>query len=119
MANKVKNKYYNRSHICPHTCGVSPEAKFRQLIKCLRNITWPKGTHTCIIINISHKSCFYKLRVYIVQNLLNNDSSKGEFELDESYFGAKRIRGKRGRGAAGKTPVLCRYEQIVIQCAGY
>ena len=30
----------------------------------------------------------------------------GVFELDESYFGAKRIRGKRGRGAAGKTPVF-------------
>jgi transposase len=30
----------------------------------------------------------------------------GEIELDESYFGAKRVRGKRGRGAAGKTPVF-------------
>lgn len=30
----------------------------------------------------------------------------GEIECDESYFGAKRIRGKRGRGAAGKTPVF-------------
>jgi len=30
----------------------------------------------------------------------------GEFECDESYFGAKRVRGKRGRGAAGKTPVF-------------
>ena len=30
----------------------------------------------------------------------------GEFELDESYFGARRVRGKRGRGAAGKTPVF-------------
>ena len=30
----------------------------------------------------------------------------GTFELDESYFGAKRVRGKRGRGAAGKTPVF-------------
>lgn len=29
-----------------------------------------------------------------------------EFELDESYFGAKRIRGKRWRWAAGKTPVF-------------
>lgn len=27
-------------------------------------------------------------------------------EVDESYFGAKRVRGKRGRGAAGKTPVF-------------
>ena len=24
----------------------------------------------------------------------------------QSYFGAKRVRGKRGRGAAGKTPVF-------------
>ena len=30
----------------------------------------------------------------------------GEIECDESYFGARRIRGKRGRGAAGKTPVF-------------
>lgn len=30
----------------------------------------------------------------------------GEIEIDESYFGAKRVRGKRGRGAAGKTPVF-------------
>lgn len=31
---------------------------------------------------------------------------KGEFEIDESYFGAHRVRGKRGRGASGKTPVF-------------
>jgi transposase-like protein len=31
----------------------------------------------------------------------------GEMEVDESYFGARRVRGKRGRGAAGKTPVFC------------
>jgi len=30
----------------------------------------------------------------------------GEVEIDESYFGARRVRGKRGRGAAGKTPVI-------------
>ena len=30
----------------------------------------------------------------------------GEIEVDESYFGARRDRGKRGRGAAGKTPVF-------------
>jgi transposase len=26
--------------------------------------------------------------------------------LDESYFGAKIVRGKKSRGAAGKTPVF-------------
>lgn len=30
----------------------------------------------------------------------------GEVEVDESYFGARRIRGKRGRGAYGKTIVF-------------
>ena len=30
----------------------------------------------------------------------------GKFELDESCFGAKRVRGKRGHEAAGKTPVF-------------
>ena len=37
---------------------------------------------------------------------LSQKPELGEFELDESYFGAKRVRGKRGRGAAGKTPVF-------------
>lgn len=35
-----------------------------------------------------------------------NIKTSGIFECDESYFGAKRVRGKRGRGAAGKTPVF-------------
>ena len=29
-----------------------------------------------------------------------------EFELDESYFGARRVCDKSGRGAAGETPVF-------------
>ena len=40
------------------------------------------------------------------QSLKEYSLEEGEFELDESYFGAKRVRGKRGRGAAGKTPVF-------------
>lgn len=51
-------------------------------------------------------------------------NDKGIFECDESYFGAKRIRGKRGRGAVGKTPVfglLKRngkvYVQVVKNCS--
>jgi len=30
----------------------------------------------------------------------------GEFEADESYFGTRKVRSKRGRRAAGKTPVF-------------
>ena len=35
----------------------------------------------------------------------------GEIEMDESYFGARRIRGKRGRGADGKTIVFGIYKR--------
>ena len=47
-----------------------------------------------------------------------------EIEVDESYFGAKRVRGKRGRGARGKTKVFGMkkhgdkvYTQIVNNCS--
>ena len=41
--------------------------------------------------------------------IIKDDQSirfSGEIELDESYFGARRVRGKRSRGAAGKTKVF-------------
>jgi transposase-like protein len=48
----------------------------------------------------------------------------GVVEVDESYFGARRVKGKRGRGAYGKTPVfgiLQRggkvYTEMVPDCA--
>ena len=33
----------------------------------------------------------------------NKHSSSGELEIDESYFRAKKVRGKKDRGAAGKS----------------
>ena len=42
----------------------------------------------------------------MLQVLAETRTESGEFEVDESYFGAHRVRGKRGRGAAGKTPVF-------------
>ena len=48
----------------------------------------------------------------------------GEIEVDESYFGAKRVRGKRERGAGKKTPVFGMlkrngyvYTQVVKHCS--
>ena len=35
----------------------------------------------------------------------------GDVELDESHFGARRVRGKRGRGARGKTIVFGIYKR--------
>jgi len=49
---------------------------------------------------------FHKFRLRILKISLANTPELGEFEVDEAYFGARRVRGKRGRGAAGKTPVF-------------
>jgi transposase len=60
-------------------------------------------------MNMSYKTtlkAFDILRKSIVEELSKRDEIlKGEIELDESYFGGKR-KGKRGRGAAGKTIVF-------------
>ncbi len=50
---------------------------------------------------------FTEFRELILEDSIQKHQKElGIFELDESYFGAKRVRGKRGRGAAGKTPVF-------------
>jgi len=36
-----------------------------------------------------------------MSNVLSDYKISSEFELDESYFGTKRVRGKNGRVAAG------------------
>jgi len=38
--------------------------------------------------------------------LFVEQAATGELEADESYFGARRVRGKRGRGSYGKTIVF-------------
>src|SRR5690606_21155905 len=64
------------------------------------------------------------LRIRMAEICEAQSPFKGVVEVDESYFGAKRIRGKRGRGARGKTAVfgvLKRgnnvYTQIVPDCS--
>jgi transposase len=69
---------------------------------------------------------YAKLRIRIGE--VADEESKEKFadesEIDESYFGARRVRGKRGRGAGGKVPVfgiLLRsgsvYTKVVENCS--
>jgi transposase-like protein len=46
------------------------------------------------------------LRIRIAEFCEAQSPFGGEVEVDESYFGARRIKGKRGRGAEGKTIVF-------------
>ncbi|WP_458119399.1 IS1595 family transposase [Mannheimia haemolytica] len=48
---------------------------------------------------------FHRLRLLIYQHSPHLEMFEGEIEVDESYFGGHR-KGKRGRGAAGKTAVF-------------
>ena len=101
--NNIKNKYYFRSRITT--------IKFREI---LRLFSLDETSHKTAIYSKVNRNTINKIlnllreRIYILSLKENNKNKKssGEFELDESYFGAKRVRGKRGRGAAGKTPVF-------------
>ena len=99
--------------------------KIKKILKCFCEDLDASKTAKILEINRNTINRYFNIfREAILQNtLLESNKELGEFELDESYFGAKRIRGKRGRGAAGKTPVfglLKRdgkvYVQIVKNC---
>jgi len=100
--------------------------KFNQILKLFcQDLT---SLDTAKIVNVNPKTAnrYYNyFRKLIFKEQLKQVKSKfgGEIEIDEAYFGAKRIRGKRGRGAEGKIPVagiLKRngtvYTQIIKNC---
>jgi transposase-like protein len=95
----MNNKYYRRSKIS--------EAQFRHLIKCFSlDLT---ATETAELSPVSLRSItniFDKLRSKIAYWCEHQMPFEGTIEVDESYFGPRRIPGKRGRGASGKTIVF-------------
>ena len=84
------------------------EYKVKKIILCFcEDIDATKTSRLLGINRNTINKYFNQFRYVIFLDSLNlSGLSAGEFELDESYFGAKRVRGKRGRGAAGKTPVF-------------
>ena len=99
MKQKPKNKYIIRSRIS--------EAKFREIIRYFsEDLTAEK---TAIFTKINRNTInklFQKLREKMAEKCEEEAKFAGIIEIDESYFGPKRIRGKRGRGAGGKTIVF-------------
>ena len=96
----IKNKYFIRSRIS--------EAKFREIIKLFSadltasQIAFLTKTNRNTINKILKNM---RLRIAEVCEQ-ENPFEKGEIKMDESYFGARRVRGKKGRGAYGKTIVF-------------
>ena len=66
---------------------------------------------------------FTLFRKLVFKESLRGEKLFGEVEVDESYFGATRVRGRKGRGAGGKIPVVGLlkrngrvYTKIVTDC---
>ena len=112
------NKYIFRSRIS--------EKKFRQIIKLFSLDI--EAVKIAQLTGISRRSITKILKAVRerIAEFSENESpfQKGKTEIDESYFGDKRIRGKRGRGAFGKNIVFGLikrggkvYTQVVRNCS--
>ena len=113
----ITNKYIKRSRIS--------EAKFREFV---RYFSLDLDAHKIAFLTGLNRNTVNRylllLRKRTAEFCEQSSPFVGEIEVDESYFGAIRIKGKRGRGAYGKTPVfgiLQRggkvYTEIVPDCA--
>lgn len=114
----MKNKYRIKSRIS--------EKKFRQFLLYFSAYLPALTTAKLTALNYRTVHDIYTLvRDRIVAMTLEESRPMlGEVEVDESYFGARRVRGKRGRGASGKTPVVglhkrgeCVYLSVVANCS--
>ena len=94
----MKNKYIHHSHIS--------ERKFREIVKCFEHdFTSQETAGFTGISRVTVGKLFIEFRKRIL-TLEDELPVEGEIELDESYFGPRRVRGKRGRGAGSKIPVF-------------
>ena len=95
----MKNKYVKVSHIS--------EQKFREIVKLFAvDIS---ATQIANLTKLNRNTINRYLNLFrerIVEICEKASPMLGEIEVDESYFRASRIRGKRGRGARGKTIVF-------------
>ena len=113
----MKNKYVLRSKIS--------ETKFRHLARCFSLDLDARQAAALTGLNRNTiNRYFHLIRTRIAEFCEYQSPFMGEIEVDESYFGGRRIKGKRGRGAAGKTPVFGIfqrngrvYTEVVPDCA--
>ncbi len=110
------NRYYR--------CSKISERKMRQVVRLFAyDLTASKSAEMLGLTRRSVTVIFVKIRQRIAQECERASPFAGVVEVDESYFGARRVRGKRGRGAAGKTIVFgifkrngSVYTEIVADC---
>ena len=93
----ITNRYIKRSRIS--------EAKFREFVKYFALDL--DASKIALLTGLNRNTVnryLLLIRNRIAEYCEQSSPFQGEVEVDESYFGARRIKGKRGRGACGKTP---------------
>ena len=94
-----KNKYVKSAKLS--------ERKFREILRLFCADISALKIAELTNLNRNTINRYLKLfRIRIAEICENSSPFSGEVEMDESYFGAHRVRGKRGRGAKGKTIVF-------------
>ena len=96
----MRNCYFKRSKLT--------ESKFRAILRlfCLDLTASDSARLTGVSVR-SVNDIYLRLRERLAYECERRRPFKGgEVEIDESYFGPRRVRGKRGRGAAKKTIVF-------------
>lgn len=94
-----KNRYLKRSRIT--------EKQTRAIVRCFaQDLTASKTAAFTGINRNTINRIFNHIRLLMALSCEAESPFHGEIEADESYFGPKRIPGKRGRGAGGKTIVF-------------
>ena len=100
----VKNRCVKRAKIS--------EAKFRLLVRYIVHDIEAKTIASLTGLNRNTVNRYLNLiRKRIAEFCEQQSPVQREIEVDESYFGGKRIKGKRGRGASKKTPVFCIFKR--------
>ena len=84
------------------------ESKFREILKLFSmDIPAMSAAKIAAVSRPTIQALYTQLRFRIAYLALEEMRPfSGEIEVDESYFGPSRVRGKRGRGAGRKIPVL-------------
>ena len=101
-----KNRYYKRAKIS--------ERKFREVLRLFAlDLPATKAIDLCGLSVRSVNTIYQRIRTRLVDECALHSPFAGEVEVDESYFGARLVRGKRGRGAGSKNHCL-RYLQAKL-----
>ena len=97
----MRNKYLRRARVL--------ERDFRAVLRCFANDLPALTAAKMCGVNKNTTHRIYGLLRQRVVALAESEAQPfvgGIVEIDESYFGPRRVRGRRGRGAAKKIPVI-------------